>query len=219
MMNDNGNLIERAERLYTPILLDVMDGLGLERGFLGEAVQHVLNDPFVKVCGRAFPVRVARTADYVEIDNLLRMVDTVPPDSIVVVAADEDCDCSLWGGLMSARAKLRGARGAVVNGGVRDIAQIARIAFPVFGVSRNAQDIRRRGMIVDFNCEVCFHGVRIRPGDLVFGDADGVAVLPSQRAGEIVMLAEGGVREEASTQEGLERGETAEQVFRQYGRF
>jgi 4-hydroxy-4-methyl-2-oxoglutarate aldolase len=218
-MNDILSLMQRIERLYTPILLDVMDSLGLGRGFLGEPVQHLFRDPFIKVCGPAFPVRVARTTEYVEIDNLLRMVDAIPRDAMVVVAAGENCDCALWGGLMSAGARRAGARGAVVNGAVRDVAQIAGIGFPVFGVSRNPQDIRRRAMTADFDCEVDFFGVRVRPGDLVFGDADGVIVLPSDRAEEIVALAENGVRDEVSTRASLERGEKAEEVFRQFGRF
>ncbi len=213
------NLLDRVERLYTPILLDVMDSLGLGRRFLGERVQHLFSDPFVKVCGEAFPVRVAKTAEYVEIDNLLRMVDAAPRDAMLVVAADEDCDCSLWGGLMSARSKSRGARGAVVNGAVRDVAQIAALGFPVFGAARNPQDIRRRGMTAAYNCRVEFFGVGIEPGDLIFGDANGVIAIPAARAAEIVALAELGFEEESSTQAGLERGESAEGVFQRYGRF
>lgn len=216
---DTKNLFERVGRLHTPILLDVMDSLGLGRRFLGERVQHIFSDPFVKVCGRAFPVRVAKTAEYVEIDNLLRMVDAVPRDAMVVVAAEEDCDCALWGGLMSARSKNRGARGAVVNGAVRDVAQIASIGFPVFGTSRNPQDIRRRGMTAEYGCRVEFFGVGIEPGDLIFGDANGAIAIPAARAAEIVALAELGAGEESSTQAGLERGESAEEVFQRYGRF
>src|SRR5436309_12917305 len=135
------------ETLFTPLVSDVMDRLGISGYVLDRDIQPMFPDPHVKAAGYAFPCRVIPTHEYVEIDYLLKMVDAIPENSIVVVAADRDIDAALWGGLMSTRAKARGARGAVVNGGVRDIEQIANLGFPVFGSYRCVKDIRRRGFM------------------------------------------------------------------------
>lgn len=212
-------LLERVQRLYTPIFCDVMDGLGCGRRFLGEKIQALFPDPHLRVAGYAYPVRTIQTSEYVEIDELLRMVDSIPAGSMVVVAADSDCDCSMWGGLMSARSLSRGARGAVVTGAVRDVAQIADCGFPVFCASRNPQDIRRRAQIVAYNRKVDFNGVTIMPGDIIYGDANGVVSIPGNRAEDIITLAETGVREESATQAGLLSGESAVDIFQKFRRF
>ena len=213
------SILERAGRLYSPILSDTLDSLGLRRHFLGAEVQCLFPDPHLTVAGFAYPARVSKTGEYVQIGNLLRMVDSIPKDAFVVVAGDPGCECALWGGLMSAAAKARGAVAAVVNGPTRDVAQIARLGFTVFCTGRNPHDIRTRGEMVDFNCTVEFNGVTIAPGDLVFGDANGVVVVPKDRILEAIELAEKGVREESVTEAGLDRGGSAVGLFEEFGRF
>ena len=213
------SILERARRLYSPILSDTLDALGIRDHFLGNDVQSLFADPHFTAAGFAYPARVRKTDEYVEIDNLLRMVDSIPRDAFVVVAGDPGIECALWGGLMSAGAKKRGAVAAVVNGPTRDVAQIARVGFTVFCAGRNPRDIRTRGEMVEYNCAVDFNGVRIEPGDLIFGDANGVVLIPKDRMEEVIGLAERGVREESVTEAGLEKGESASGLFKEFGRF
>ena len=177
------------------------------------------DEPSRVVCGTAYPCRVVPTRAYVEIDLLLEMVDSIPEGAVVVVSADEDIDAALWGGLMSARALARGAVGAVVNGGVRDIAQIDTLGFPVFGAYRSVKDIRRRGYMAKYNVPVYTGGVTIVPGDIVFGDANGVVVIPRERFDRVYHELERAYGEESMTQQSLAAGKAAREAFAEYGRF
>src|SRR5438132_9079482 len=111
--------LQSFQILFTPLISDVMDRLGIPSHVLSHNIQSFPFDPSLKVTGIAFPCRVVPTVDYVEIDTLLEMVDNIPEHAFVLVAADDDIDAALWGGLMSTRAKARGAVAAAVNGGIR----------------------------------------------------------------------------------------------------
>ena len=181
--------------------------------------QSIFSNPDLKVCGVAFPCRVVPTEEYVEIDTILEMVDAIPPHSVVLVAADEDIDAALWGGLMSARAKARGAHGAVVNGGVRDIAQIAERDFPVFGSYRCIKDIRHRGFMHSYNVPIEIGDVTINPGDIIFGDANGIISIPRKEFPTLYDELRKALGEESATQRGLIEGGSAQDLFGEHGRF
>ena len=212
-------MLWEMRRFYSPLISDVMDSLGIPEGVMDRSIQAILTDPNLKVCGHAFPCRVVPTEEYVEIDTILEMVDAIPEGSLVLVAADGDTDAALWGGLMSTRAKAQGAVGAVVNGGVRDIAQIAEREFPVFGTYRCVKDIRRRGYMHSYNVPVTIGGVSVQPGDIVFGDANGVVVIPAEEFPRVFTELTTAFTEEESTQRGLIDGESAQRLFSNHGRF
>ena len=217
--HDPTDKIQGMLRFYTPLVSDTMERLGLKSGALHHSIQAILPDPHQKVCGIAFPARVKPTEEYVEIHNLLEMVDAIPDNAFVVVSSDTDVDAALWGGMMSARAKARGAVGAAVNGGVRDIEQIADLGFPVFGTHRCIRDIRRRGEMVRYNVPVYFGGGTIVPGDIIFGDANGVLVIPHEKFELVHAELERAHGEESATHSGLLEGEEARRMFDRYGRF
>lgn len=212
-------ILDFLETLYTPLVSDTMDKLGIHGQVVDHAVQSMLFDPHLKVAGIAYPCRVVPTREYVEITTLLEMVDSIPADSMVLVAADSDIDAALWGGMMSSRSKARGARGAAVNGGVRDIEQIADLNFPVFGTYRCVKDIRTRGYMAEYNCTVNFAGVEVRPGDVVFADANGIVIIPSQHLHTIVAALIEAKLNEDRTISGLSEGKTAQSLYSEYKAF
>ena len=188
-------------------------------GALHHAIGPLFPDPTLKVCGLAFPCRVSPTDEYVEINKLLEMVDAIPERAFVLVAADAPIDAALWGGMMSARAKSRGAVAAAVNGGVRDIEQIASLRFPVFGEGRCIKDIRTRGEMVAYDVAVSCGGVDVAPGDVIFGDANGVIAIPRGEFERLYHELDQAFTEEAATQRGLIAWGAAQALFEQYGRF
>jgi regulator of RNase E activity RraA len=137
----------------------------------------------------------------------------------VVVSAYQDIGAALWGGLMSARARARGAVGAAVNGGVRDIEQIAEVAFPVFGAYRCIKDIRRRGYMARYNTPVFSGGITIVPGDIVFGDANGVIVIPHEKFEMVYAELDRTFKDESATHRGLLDGRDARSLFKEHGAF
>lgn len=207
------------ETLFTPLVSDVMDTMGLSGYVLPHSIQSVFFDPHIKVAGIAYPAQVIATDEYVEIDTLLEMVDSIPEDAFVLVASDKDIDAALWGGLMSTRAKVRGARAAAVTGGVRDIEQIAGLSFPVWGKYRCVKDIRRRGYMAKYNISVTIDGVPISPGDIVFADANGIVILPLQKSGEIIQKVHERIVGEIKTADGLNMGKSAKELFADFSTF
>ncbi len=212
-------MLEGMRRFYTPLVSDTMERLGIKSGAMHHSLQAMLPDPHLKVCGVAFPCRVVPTEEYVEIHTLLEMVDNIPDHAFVVVSADSEVDAALWGGMMSTRAKARGAVGAVVNGGVRDIEQIAEVGFPVFGAYRCIKDIRRRGYMLKYNTPVYCGLQTIVPGDILFGDANGVIVIPGEKFDLLYGELERALNEEGATQQGLASGQEARGLFDKYNRF
>ncbi len=211
--------LDRMRRFYAPLISDAMERLGMPSGALDPSIQAVIERPGEIVCGIAFPARVTPTREYVEIDTLLEMVDAIPTDAFVIVSSDGPIDAALWGGLMSGRARARGAVAAAVNGRVRDVEQIRALDFPVFGTGRCIKDIRRRGFMAKYNVPVYCGGVTIVPGDIVFGDANGVIVIPRERFGAVLAEIESALEQESATKRGLDDGEEARALFDRFGRF
>jgi len=212
-------MLDGMLRFYSPLISDTMERLGMPSGALDHAIGPIAADPRLKVCGLAFPCRVAPTDEYVEIHTLLEMIDAIPPSAFVLVAADAPIDAALWGGMMSARARARGAVAAAVNGGVRDIEQIATLGFPVFGQHRCIKDIRTRGYMAEYNVSVRCGGVAISPGDVIFGDANGVIAIPGGSFDAVYAELDRAFREEEATHRGLLEGGTAGALFEEFGRF
>lgn len=211
--------LEFLEQLFTPLISDTMDRLGISGYVLDRSIQSIFPDPHLKVAGYAYPCRVIPTVEYVEIDALLNMVDSIPEDSVVLVAADADIDAALWGGLMSTRAKNRGAKAAIVNGGVRDIEQISRLGFPVFGTYRCIKDIRRRGYMAEYGVIIKMSDVTIKPNDIIFCDANGVVVIPSEHEEEIFAALHLSIEGEKRTEAGLLSGRSAHELFGEFKTF
>ncbi len=207
------------ETLFTPLVSDTMDSLGIHNCVLPYTIQSIFPNPSIKVAGYAFPCRVLPTQEYVEINTLLEMVDAIPRDSMVLVATDVDIDAALWGGLMSTRAKMRGSRGAVVTGGVRDIEQVASLGFPVFGEYRCVKDIRRRGYMAEYGVTLTIGKTVVSPGDLVFGDANGVVCIPQRSMEELRYKLEERLRGEVETERGLLSGASAREIYGEFGTF
>ncbi len=118
---------------------------------------------------------------------------------------------------MSTRARKLGVRGAVVNGYVRDTRAILKAGFPTFSFGSYGQDSAPRHKVYDFRVDIEIGGIRIRPGDILFGDIDGVLVIPAQAENEVFAKALEKARGEKIVKSKLESGLTAVEAFAQYG--
>ena len=113
---------------------------------------------------------------------MLEALDDLRPNE-VYVATGGSFRYAFWGELMSTRARYLRAAGAVLNGFVRDAAGIEALGFPTFSRGLYAQDQGPRGKVIDFRVSIEIEGVRIAPGDLIFGDREGVLVIPFRGRG------------------------------------
>ena len=111
----------------------------------------------------------------------------------------------------------RGARGAVIDGLVRDITKIEEINFPVFAAGIKPVDSMGRGIVTAYNVPVECGEVIVHPGDFVFGDHDGVIVIPNARVKEVLDLAYEKVTRENHSREELQKGAYLRDVFAKFG--
>ena len=123
---------------------------------------------------------------------------------------------ALWGELMTVRAKKLGASGAVLNGYVRDTKAILKTRFPTFCFGSYGQDSAPRYKVVDFRVPVEIGVVRFRPGDLLFGDIDGVCMIPVEAETEVFTKALEKVRGEKRVKKALMSGTSAVAAFEKH---
>ena len=147
---------------------------------------------------------------------MLEALDDLRPNE-VYVATGGSFRYAFWGELMSTRALYLRAAGAVLNGFVRDAAGIEALGFPTFSRGLYAQDQGPRGKVIDFRVSIEIDGVRIAPGDLIFGDREGVLVIPSEVAADAIQAA----LEKASTENrvatAIRHGMGAREAFETFG--
>lgn len=207
------------ERLFTAVLSDVLDAAGRRSQAMRPGVRP-LDDSLVMV-GRA------RTGLYADVYHVvpgenpyeleIALVDDLAPDEIVVLAAGTSGRIAPWGELLSTACRARGAAGCVTDGLVRDVRAIRALRFPVFAGGIGPLDTKGRGKVVAIDVPIECGAVAVRSGDLVFGDADGVVVIPREVEGEILRAAFEKVAGEDRTRAALERGEKLADVFARHG--
>ncbi len=168
------------EKLFTAVVGDILDDLGFMHQFLPREVRPLRDD--MVLAGRAMTVVEADLDDDAASGKpfglMLEALDDLRPNEIYVAGGGSG-DYAMWGELMTARALRLGATGAVVNGSSRDTRGILAQGFAVFSRGPYAQDQRRRGEVLDFRVPVEFGNTRISPGDIIFGDVDGVLAIPA----------------------------------------
>jgi regulator of RNase E activity RraA len=224
--HNDGELFALAVReLFTAVVGDVMDTLGLRHQFLPPRIQPLRDD--MVVIGRAMPVLEADV--FVERSGSARNPLMAQPFGLMFAALDDlkpgevylctgaSPRYALWGELMSTRAIHLGAAGAVLDGYSRDTRSILALDFPTFSSGRYAQDQGQRGKVIDFRVPIEIEGVLIRPGDLVFGDLDGVCIIPREAEGEVCEGALEKVRGERQVREAIEAGLSASEAFAKFG--
>jgi len=202
--------------LYTPVVGDVLDELGFFRQFLPQPIQPMrLTD---KLVGRAMPAVMIDVygTQKKPFGKLTEALDQLEPGEIYV-ASGGAMRCAYWGEILTAAAKKRGANGAVINGFYRDTPKVLEQDWPVFGRGRFAQDSGVRTQVADFRCAIEIEGVWIEPGDLIFGDLDGVLVVPKKAEEEAVSRALKKARGEKQVRKEIENGMSATCAFQKYG--
>ena len=125
--------------------------------------------------------------------------------------------CAYWGELLTATAKKRGAAGAVINGFHRDTPQVLSQHFPVFSRGCYAQDSGVRTQVADYRCRIEIGEVTILPGDLIFGDVDGVLSVPKDIVAEVVGRALEKARGEKQVRRAIENGMSSTDAFKTFG--
>jgi regulator of RNase E activity RraA len=226
LWSNDDELFAIAQReLFTCVVGDVMDTLRLRHQFLPPQIRPLRQDMIV--LGRAMPVlavdvfedKMAGTANELmakPFGMMLEALDALRPNEIYVSTGSSPRN-ALWGELMSVRAAKLGARGAVLNGYSRDTRAILAMGYPTFSFGPYGQDSAPRYKVVDYRVPVEIGAVRVEPGDVIFGDIDGVCVVPAAVVTEVFTKALEKARGEKRVRQALEAGSTAVAAFNEFG--
>lgn len=215
----NAPLPEHWEQLFAAVLSDALDAVGVTNQAMSPRTRPL--DDSLKMCGRA------RTGIYMETAQVepgvnpyeleIALIDDLKPGDVAVLATGGSSRIAPWGSLLSTASTARKAAGCVTDGFVRDILEIRRLQLPVFHGGVAPLDSKGRGQIQAVDVPVICDGVRVAPGDLVFGDADGVVVIPQAIEAEVLKVAFDKINGEHHSINELRAGGFLRDVYAKYG--
>ena len=215
----NAPLPAGLERLFAAVLSDALDAVGVTGQAMTPGVRPL--DETLKMCGRARTGVYMETAGVMEGVNPyeleIAIVDDLKPGDVAVFACGGSSRIAPWGSLLSTATRARGAAGCVTDGFVRDILEIRDMKLPVFHGGIAPLDSTGRGQIQAIDVPVICAGARVAPGDLVFGDADGVVVVPQAIETDVLRIAFEKVDGEHHSMRELRAGAFLRDVYAKYG--
>jgi regulator of RNase E activity RraA len=212
------DLLERYEKLYTGAINDVLREFTLVDQALPPAI-HPLRDEMT-VAGFAFTIKSATDPTISgEMETRAKMLEAIEPNSICVWDTTRDNESAHWGEVMTAASKVKGAKGAVIDGGLRDTWKVLAQDFPVFHRYRTSNGTLARCKITGYQVPIKIGKVIIHPGDVIFGDIDGVIVIPRIVACDVLIRAEEISKNENEIKKWIANGMSPNEVVDKGGYF
>ncbi len=197
---------------------DAIEQLYGTRAYMSHDMRPLAATKFAGPAVTVLMKREENKAGAAGIEGALDAIDEAPEGSVYVMALEDGLDYAGIGGLMTTAMKFRNLAGAVVDGSVRDTAQIARLQFPVFsrGIvpSSTVNHYRFAGKNIPIRCG----GVEVRPGDIIVADMDGVVVVPSANAAAVLARAQALDNTEHSMYPFIEKYRSIRQAVAKFGR-
>lgn len=217
------------EKLYTPVVGDILDQMGYTHQFLPMNIRPLTALVPPNMVAPMEPdnrnALVGWACTVLENDvfcapkkpfgYLTEALDQLRPNEIYVATGAHNS--ALWGELLTATSKVRGAVGAVIDGPTRDTPQVLAQNFPVFCTGCWAQDSSLRTYVFDFRCPIEIGQVTIQDGDLIFGDVDGVLAVPRGIVEEVIEKALEKAAGEKLVRKAIENGMRATDAFAHFG--
>jgi 4-hydroxy-4-methyl-2-oxoglutarate aldolase len=209
------NLIE--EKLTSSIISDVLDGMGIRDNALDMRIRPIHDE--MKFVGIASTMLMADQYDFNKDTFSLQFkaIDSLKPGEVMIVCSNCSDRAALWGELLSTAASYRGAKGAIIDGIVRDVNLIKDMKFPVFARGINPISSKGRVIAIDYNCPIKIGGVMVEPGDLVVADIDGIVIVPKTIQAEVIEQALDVAKRERVTRDELKKGAGLYEVYKKYG--
>lgn len=215
---DEARLIAAFRRVEVASVSDALEQLTGKRMYMSHRMTPIFT---AKFAGFARTVQLKKdegNRDPAALSGMLAAIDEGAKDSVYVMSVEDGGDIAGMGGLMGTAMAARGYSGAVIDGGVRDVAYLRKIAFPVYATgivpSTSVHHYRYAGGQIPVQCD----GVMVEPGDIVAADSDGVVVVPRSRAAEVLALAEQMDFKEHSMYPVIEKLKSIQEAVKQFGR-
>lgn len=214
----DGELIAEFRHVEVASVSDAIEQIIHQRMYMSHRMQPIFT---AKFAGYARTVELKKDEgnnDPQALNGMLEAIDQGSTDAVYVMVVEDGQDIAGMGGLMGTAMSVRGYAGAVIDGGVRDVAYLRKIGFPVFATgivpSTSVHHYKFAGAQIPVVC----NGVAVDPGDIVVADSDGVAVVPKARAQEVLALAQQMDYKEHSMYALIEQAKSIVQAVKKVGR-
>ena len=214
---DPAAMMEAYRHVEAASVSDAIEQLYHEKRYMSHRMEAIFPTKFA---GIALTVKLIKqeNQDPDALAGMLQAIDTGGPGSVYVMQVEDGVDIAGMGGLMGTAMSARGFVGAVVDGGVRDVAQLKRIGFPVYSTgavpSTSVGHYRFGGVNVPVDCG----GVKVNANDIVVADQDGIVVVPREHAAEVLVRAEQLDYSEHSMYPVIEKLHSIVEAVKQFGR-
>src|SRR5579864_349226 len=216
--SSNHDLIAEYRRVEVASVSDALEQIMGKKMYMSHRMQPIFVSKFA---GFARTVQLKKdegNKDPSALNGMLEAIDQGGPDSVYVMAVEDGEDIAGMGGLMGTAMAARGYTGAVIDGGVRDVAYLRKIGFPVFATgivpSTSVHHYRFAGSQIPLVC----NGVPVNAGDIVVADSDGVAVVPKAQAQAVLTIAQQMDYKEHSMYAVIEQLRSIVQAVKKFGR-
>lgn len=216
-MSSDSALVEGYRHVEVASISDAMEKLTGQRTYLSHRMKSIFPTKFA---GLALTVRLKKeeNQDPKALDGMLAAIDQGGPNSVFVMVVDDGADIAGMGGLMGTAMQARNFSGAVIDGGVRDVAYLTKIGFPVYALgpvpSTSVGHYRFAGANLAVSCD----GVTVNEGDIVAADADGVVIVPRAKAADVLATAQEMDFKEHSMYAYIEKLKSIEEAVKKFGR-
>lgn len=204
--------------LTSALLSDILDDLGIN-GVLSS--NFLVNLPNSKIFGRAKTLQIdlcPDDEDFKKIYDSLNLYDHIVTNDVIVVA-NKVPDFAFFGELNANLALRSGASGAIIDGVTRDTRETADMGFPVFSKGNYCKDTRKRGIVTSKNKTVIIDGISIHKDDLIFGDRDGIVVIPRKYEHQVIETAFQKLQNEKLILIDVAKGVHTSELITKYGMF
>jgi 4-hydroxy-4-methyl-2-oxoglutarate aldolase len=205
------DIIEEFKKLSTPTVSDAMDKLGVDGTCLGIAPL----DFGFRLVGRAFTVKYVPAG--VNKGTVGDYIDDINPGEVVVLDNGGRMEATVWGDILTTVADRRGIAGTVIHGVCRDVSKSLELNYPIFSCGNYMRTGKDRVQVEAMNVPVSLGSVRVEPGDLLIGDADGIVVVPKELEQKILEISMEIEEKENKIRDEVQKGIRLDEARKQLG--
>ena len=207
-------LRERLEKVSTTNVSDALDALGLKGSTYGV---NKMYEGCRKIIGEAVTMKVVAAGLTKSTTHMgVNAIELAKKGDVIVIDNGGRIDVNCWGGVLSTGAKYKGVSGVVIDGACRDLDECVELDFPVYARATICATARGRVMEEATNVMVSFHGVQVRPGDVVMGDITGVVFIAQERLLDVIEKAESLLSKEIAMCDDIKSGMSMKEVDQKY---
>jgi regulator of RNase E activity RraA len=214
---DDAALLEGYRHVEVASVSDALEQISGRKMYLSHRMRPIFSTRFA---GFALTVSLKKETnhDSEALKGMLTAIDQGSPNSVYVMVVEDGADIAGMGGLMGTAMSARNFSGAVIDGGVRDVAYLQKIGFPVYALGIVPSTSIGHYRFAGANIRVVCDGVEVNPADVIVADADGVVVVPRTSAAKVLALAQEMDFKEHSMYAVIEKLKSIEEAVKQFGR-